>query len=299
MKLIILIAFLGFGSISNAQPEDTLHRLKGISFPVYYSKTHKERTVFIAKLLEKAFIYQSKNLDFKPNINLMVLDSIDWKMYSSPGAPYGMPHYNNDKKRLVVAAQDNAMWKGFLPPADKLSPDLKDDIIKTYGNKDGTLSARAFFDLLAIHELGHAFTSQAGVHMQRQWMSELYCNILLHAFIAEKQPSLLPALTLFPKMVVAEGAKNFKYTSLKDLQENYNAIATRSPRNYGWYQCRWHMAAATIYDTAGKNTGRKLWDAFSGEKDRLSDEAFLEMLDRSGNTAVADMVRNWDSSTIL
>lgn len=299
MKIILTAIICCLSGNANAQITDSLNQLSGVSFTSYYSKEHEPRATSITKLLEKAFIYHKKGLGFKPAISLLVLDSVDWKTYSSKGAPYGMPHYNNQKKQLIVAAQDNSMWKSFLPPPDKLPADLKEPIIATYTNRDGQLSCQAFFDLLAIHEMGHAFSSQAGLNMQRQWISELYCNILLHAFIAEKEAHLLPALTLFPKMVVAGGAKNFKYTSLEALQENYNDIATKSPRNYGWYQCRWHMAAGNIYDISGKKVCKKLWKAFSTEKTKLDDQALLEMLDKTGNQSVADMVRNWDKETIL
>ena len=83
--------------------------------------------------------------------------------------------------------------------------------------------------------------------MQRKWMGELFVNILLHTYVAENEPQSLPALTLFPKMVVAAGSSEFKYTSLNDIQERYNDIARDYPKNYGWYQCRWHAAAADIY----------------------------------------------------
>ncbi|RYD73086.1 MAG: hypothetical protein EOP53_20755 [Sphingobacteriales bacterium] len=298
MKIILSVLLFFACNTASAQITDTLSTLKKKSFNAYYSKGYKERTKSIAAVLEKAFNYHKKHLSFTPAFELLVLDSTDWKTYSMRGAPYGVPHYIDNKKRLVVAAHDNQLWKSFLPPADKLPPTYKESIIATYRNKEGQLSSQAFFDLLAIHELGHAFLNQAGVKMQRQWLSELYCNIFLHSFIAEKQKQLLPALTLLPRMFGEQSAKDFKYTSLKDLQNHYNDIATKAPRNYGWYQCRWHAGAANIYD-ADRNAARKLWDAFSQQKDKLSDEALLEMLDKSGNKGVADLIRNWDKDTVL
>jgi len=41
--------------------------------------------------------------------------------------------------------------------------------------------------------------------MQRLWMQELFCNIMLHTYIAENEPQNLPALELFPEMVVSGG----------------------------------------------------------------------------------------------
>ena len=45
---------------------------------------------------------------------------------------------------------------------------------------------------------------------------ELFCNILLHTYIAENEPEQLSALTVFPQMVIAGGTDGFVYTSLSD-----------------------------------------------------------------------------------
>ncbi|MBC7934841.1 MAG: hypothetical protein H7Y86_05720 [Rhizobacter sp.] len=300
MKRILFIAVLMvfFSGFAASQPIDSLNRLSGISFPAYYSKGQEQSAATIATRIKNAMSYHAELLGLQPEIILMVLDTTDWKIYSSKGAVYGMPHYQNDKKALVVAAEDNPFWKSFLPAADKLPASLREAVVATYTNKEGNLSCQAFFDLLAIHELGHAFHHQGGLTMQRSWMAELFSNILLHTYIAEKEPGLLPALTLFPKMTVSGGSKGFRYTSLKDLQENYNEIAMKYPRNYGWYQCRWHMAAAEIYDHSGKKICVSLWKVFQQQKEEISDEALSELLENSGNKVIAGMIGNWDSHTI-
>lgn len=297
--LSILTLLLLTGPVGKAQSTDPLLKLAGPNFPALYSKGQDTRVSAIAAMIERAISFHQKSLSLKPSITLMVLDTADWKTYSSKGAVYGMPHYDFERKALIVAAQDNPFWNSFLPSADKLPADLRESFIEAYSNEDGSLSARAFFDLLAIHELGHAFNNEAAINMQRQWMSELYCNIFLHTYIAEKEPALLPALTLFPKLVVSSGAKGFKYTSLKDLQENYNDVATKYPRNYGWYQCRWHVAAGEIYDRSGKKACKKIWEMFRKEKNTLNDEALMDLFKHSGNRALAEFVSDWEKNTRL
>jgi len=207
-----------------------------------------------------------------------------------------MPHYNG--KILIVAAEDNAFWKSFIPPVDQLPKDLAEKIQAVYRDKDGNLTMQPFFDLLAIHELGHAFHVQGGLTMQRKWMGELFVNILLHTYIAENEPEALPALTMFPQMVIAGGSAAFKYTSLNDVHEKYNEIGQQYPKNYGWYQCRWHAAAAVIYNTGGKLVGRKLWDALKTKKEILTDEELAAFLETAADKVVADVMRNWDRDTI-
>jgi len=247
--LIILVAC--FSSLqSGAQSYDGLNNLKGHQTQVYYSNGAAAKAQRIAGQLDKVIGFYEEQLKFKPSVTLLVLSPQDWSRYSQ-SVVYGMPHYT-DAHTLIVASENNAFWKSFIPPTDKLPGEQAADIIKTYTGKDGQLSMEPFFDLLAIHELGHAYHEQAGLQMQRSWMGELFVNIFLHSYIASKEPALLPALTSFPKMVVSlTNRKDLKYTSLNDLEKKYDELSQQFPNNYGWYQCRWHTAAGNIFDKAG------------------------------------------------
>lgn len=281
---------------AKAQQFSQLDSLSNKAFQVYYSAGHQERTAAIAKRVDSAMVYYSRILGFRPSITLLVLDTADWRKYTSL-AVYGMPHYKGDKI-LVVAAEDNPFWKSFIPPVDQLPKDLRKRVESVYRNSEGHLSMQPFFDLLAIHELGHAFHLQGGLTMQRKWMGELFANILLHTYIAENEPGALGALTVFPQMVIATGSKEFKFTSLNDVHEKYNEIGQHYPKNYGWYQCRWHAAAAGIYDRGGKLVGRRLWDALKTKKQILTDEQLAAFLETAVDKSVADLIRNWDRDTV-
>ncbi|MEO6539614.1 MAG: hypothetical protein ABIN74_01440 [Ferruginibacter sp.] len=280
---------------AKAQQFNQLDSLKDNTFKVYYSAGHQQRTAAIAKRVDNAMSYYTRMMGLNPSITLLILDTADWRKYA-PSAVYGMPHYKSDKI-LVVAAEDNPFWKSFIPPVDQLPKDLRMQVESAYRDKQGKLSMQPFFDLLAIHELGHAFHLQGGLNMQRNWMGELFVNILLHTYIAENEPGLLPALTIFPQMVIAGGSAGLKYTSLNDVHEKYNEIGQHYPKNYGWYQCRWHAAAAGIYDAGGKLVGRKLWDTLKNQKEKLTDEQLLVLLEAADKT-VADVMRNWDRDMV-
>ncbi len=290
----LVIVFICLVQLSYAQAPDSLNVIKSRSADIFYSTGHETRARDMAKRVEKAFSWYQELLAFRPGVRLFVLNPADWKKHSTMGAVYGMPHYNPQNNSLYVAAEDNPFWKSFLPPLDQLPADLGEQVKKVYTDNNGNLSMQAFFDLLVIHELGHAFHYQGGLNMQRNWMGELFVNILLHAYIAENEPALLPALTLFPKMVVAGGSKEFRFTSLQDVHERYDEIVREHPKNYGWYQCRWHAAAAVIYDNAGKEVGKKLWNALGNKNEKLPDEQLLSFLETSGDKTVAAMIRNWN-----
>ena len=282
---------------AKTQQLDSLRQIKSPDALIYFSAGQDQRASAIAIQINNSLAYFSKLLKYKPEVTLLVLNTTDWKKFASPQAIYGMPHFNAEKKTLYVAAEDNPFWRSFLPPLDKINPQLAQQIKNTYKNNDGEVSMQGFFDLLAIHELGHAFHLQKGVNMQRSWMGELFVNILLHTYIAEKEPALLPALTLFPKMVLASGSSEFKFTRLQDVHEHYQEIASKHPKNYGWYQCRWHSGAAEIYDAAGKKVGRQIWESLQGVDVTLSDEKLASVMESQVHKSVSDLIRNWEVNT--
>lgn len=182
---------------SKSQSYTDLSELTGFSIKAYYSPGNEERARVIVGRCERTIEYLKGLVGFKPKVNLFILNPEHWKKYATFPV-YGMPHYP-DSERLIIASEDNDFWKSFVPPLDQLPMDLANQIKKAYTTSDGTLSMMAFFDLLALHELGHAFHEQGGLTMQRLWMQELFCNIMLHTYIAEKEPMNLPALEAFPK----------------------------------------------------------------------------------------------------
>lgn len=232
------IAFLLCAQFATAQePQladyDDLKHLQGYEINLYHSPGAGERAKFIGTRCDRVLEYYKNQIGF--DVTVLVLNPEDWGKHTTFPV-YGMPHYKNDKT-LIVASQDNDFWKSFIPSLDKLPAELANQIASTYSDKNGNLSIEAFFDLLAVHELGHAYHYQGDLTMQRRWMGELFPNIMLHTYIAENEPEFLPALTVFPKMVLAGGTENLKYTSLIDLENRYEEIGQHYPKNYAWYQC--------------------------------------------------------------
>ena len=282
-----------FLQVLHAQDYSKLAILNNHKVKVYYSPGYEQRATSITERVDKAFDYYQQLLNTSPEVTLLVLTVEDWPKYTKMPV-IGMPHYKDDKV-LVVAAHDNDFWKSFIPPMDKLPASLADQIRAAYKNDKGELSMQPFFDLLALHELGHAFHFQEGINMQRKWMGELFVNIMLHTFIAEKESSSLPALTVFPQMVIMAGTTGYKFTSLKDVHEKYEEIGSQHPQNYGWYQSRWHAAAGKIYDAEGVNAGKIVWSALKNQKQTLTDDELVPFFEHAGAMAIATMIKTWDS----
>lgn len=289
---LYILLFVSVSDLS-AQSFEKLNLLEGNNTKTYFSNGSKEQAETMATRCDSVISFYKSILNFKPTVTLLVLSPADWSTYTNFPV-YGMPHYD-DAQTLIVASDDNDFWKSFIPSLDQLQSELAQQISDTYNDKNNSLTMRAFFDLLAIHELGHAFHVQGGLTMQRQWMGELFSNILLHTYIAEKEPKLLPALTVFPKMVVFSiNKEELKYTTLNELETNYDLIGQQYPKNYGWYQCRWHMAAATIYEAGGIKAIQSLWQTLKTQKEPLDDATFAKLLSEKAHQNIADVQLKWN-----
>ena len=284
---IIVLSLLTFLD-SKSQSYTDLNELTGFSIKAYYSPGNEERAKGIVARCERTIEYVKGLVGFKPKVSLFILNPEHWKKYAAFPV-YGMPHYP-DSERLIIASEDNDFWKSFIPPLDQLPIDLANQIRKAYTTFDGTLSMMAFFDLLALHELGHGFHEQGGLTMQRLWMQELFCNIMLHTYIAEKEPTNLPALEVFPEMVVAGGTTGYEFTTLADFEKRYDNM---DPKNYGWYQCRLHVAGKNIYNAGGQKTFIKLWKGLKENKENMTDEQFASFLDKKVSGEVAKVQTDW------
>ena len=287
--LISLLLLMGCSFVGRSQFQE-LDSLDIKSLKIYYSKGHKTRATEMASRMQDCIQFADTILHYRPVVTLLILSPVDWPRYTKFPV-YGMPHYSNDFT-LVVASENNAFWKSFIPPLTELPAELAAMVRKAYSEKDGQLSMQPFFDLLALHELAHAYHRQASLNMQRKWMGELFCNVFLHTYIAERQPQLLPALTVFPNMVVAGRSKSYTFTTLDQFESNYAEIASKHAKNYGWYQCRLHVAAATIYDAGGKLVLPKLWTMLQ-DKTYKDDQELAKELGTKVHTSIADVMLKW------
>jgi hypothetical protein len=289
---LFIVLFLMHTFNSSGQNFEGLNQLQNFRTKTYYSDGSKEQAMEMAKRCDNVVSFYKNHIEFEPAVTLLVLSKEDWGKHTRFPV-YGMPHYD-DNNTLIVASEDNDFWKSFIPPVEKLPWELAGQITKTYSGNDGNLTMRGFFDLLAIHELGHAFHIQNGLTMQRKWMGELFANIFLHTYIAEIEPELLPALTVFPKMVVSSTDRSeLQFTSLNELESNYDKIGQQFPNNYGWYQCRWHMAAANIYDAGKIAAFKNLWFTLKQQQDILDDTSLGALLSNKVHQSVADVQLKW------
>jgi hypothetical protein len=276
------------------QDFSSLTKMKDIAHSVYFSSGVENRAKKIYADVEKADQFFQKEFKVTSNFTLLILSPKDWPNYAAKGAIYGIPHFTSNNL-LIVASDNNMFWKRNIPPLELLPKSLADQMINIYSDENGELNLSKGFDLLAVHELAHAYQKSAGMIKQRLWQNELFANILLHAYLAQNAPEQIPNIGVFTKSILAATPQDkLKYTSLTDFETYYNDLGRNYPDNYGWYQSRFHLMAEEIYDDGGMELVRKLWDALL-KQTKILDETELMNVLNSTHPALEKALRNWDN----
>jgi hypothetical protein len=205
----------------------------------------------------------------EPDIALIVANEGDWKSRQ----PYGLPFFNNDEGQIrpgiiVMSSGRGDFWIGMGEELHDASPHGYTGLLATYPDGMGGLDLQPFFDLVTIHELGHAFEVLGGLSLPTCWLGEVFANLCLHAFIATQQPErleLLEALSIVgsqsPQLddrIRADG-----YSTLDELEAHYTGGEDpMSPLNYVWYQYRWQRLVAAMFDADGEDGLVRFWEYF-------------------------------------
>lgn len=230
----------------------------GFPFPVQASSGLEERAKELAGRCARAYALLGHALAVEPEVAVLVLSEGDWP---GAGLPYGMPHYAAG--HLVLAGGSSHFWRSFVPLLAQAPPEDYARALEVYGPE---LELEPFFDLLAVHELGHAFHGQSHSRFTRRWLEETFANVCLHAYVAEVEPALLAVLQTFPDVLTTIDSNIFAHRSLAAFEAVYSSM---DPRNYAWYQCHFHVAARRVYDAGGISALQRFWRRFVLSDDEL------------------------------
>jgi hypothetical protein len=254
-----------------------LARLGGYSFEVRYSDGALMRARAAADVAADAYVYFSRLFaGVEPDIAVIVADEADWHSRQ----PYGLPFFNDDDDQIrpgivVMPAGSGDFWVGMGQDIRDASPRGYKRLLAAYPDGTGGLDLQPFFDLVTIHELGHAFETLGDLRLPTFWLGEIFVNLALHAFVATRQPESLNTLEVLSTVgaqsrtlgarMRAEG-----YRTLEELEAHYTGgDQPMSALNYVWYQYRWQRLAAKMFNTDGEDGLVRFWNAFHGT-DRLS-----------------------------
>jgi hypothetical protein len=247
-----------------------LAHLRGYPFEVRYSDGSQVRARAAADVAADAYVYFSRLFSgFEPDIAVIVADEADWKSRQ----PYGLPFFNDDDDQIrpgivVMPAGSGDFWVAMGQDLHKASPRGYTRLLTTYPDGAGGLDLQPFFDLITIHELGHAFETLGNLNLPTFWLGEIFANLALHAFVATRRPESLNTLEMLsivgsqsPRLDARMRAEG--YTTLEDLEGHYTGGDNpMGPLNYVWYQYRWQRLASTMFDADGEDGLVRFWEYF-------------------------------------
>ena len=256
-----------------------LAHLGGYPFEVRYSDGSLVRARAAADVAAEAYVYFGRLFSgVEPDIAVIVADEADWESRQ----PYGLPFFDDDDGQIrpgivVMPAGSGDFWIAMGQDLREASPRSYTRLLATYPDGAGGLDLQPFFDLITIHELGHAFEVLGDLRLPTFWLGEIFANLCLHAFIATRQPECLDTLEVLSTVgaqsarldarIRAEG-----YSTLEELEAHYTGgDDPMSPLNYVWYQYRWQRLAAAMFDADGEDGLVRIWDYFHAT-DRLSSD---------------------------
>jgi hypothetical protein len=247
-----------------------LAHLGGYPFEVRYSEGSLVRARAAANIAADAYVYFSRLFSgVEPDIAVIVADEADWESRQ----PYGLPFFNDDDGQIrpgivVMPAGSGDFWIAMGQDLYEASPRGYTTLLATYPDGAGGLDLQPFFDLVTIHELGHAFETLGDLRLPTFWLGEIFANLALHAFVATRQPESLNTLEVLSTVGAQSSRLDARmraegYSTLEDLEAHYTGgDDPMSPLNYVWYQYRWQRLAAQMFDSDGENGLIRLWDCF-------------------------------------
>ena len=240
--------------------------------PTFASAGLEERAKAVGVIASDSYDYLAGLLGFRPEVQVLVVSEADWAKVSETPL-YGLPNASNGT--LVVAGTEAPFWSSFIEMA---GPDGHADLAAVYGASDGSIRLGSFMDLIAVHEVAHVF-HEGSQHFPRLWLQELFANLCLHAWVAERSPDQLATLLTMPRLGAKAPPEAFDYRTRDDFERLYSNVG--GP-NYVWFQFRLQMEAAALYDRAGSAAVRRLFEAF-----RLDDAALARKLDAEVDPGLA------------
>jgi hypothetical protein len=247
-----------------------LPRLGGYPFEVRYSDGSLARARAAADVAADAYGYFSRRFGaVEPDLAIIVADEGDW----SGTGPYGLPFFNDDAGEIrpgvvVMPAGGGDFWIEMARDLRDASPSGYAKLLATYPDGTGGVDLQPFFDLITIHELGHAFEVLGDLRLPTFWLSEIFVNLAMYAFVATQLPASLPTLEVLA--TVGAGSRELAarmraegYSTLDELQVHYTGSEdSMSPLNYVWFQYRLLRLAAKLFEVDGEDGLVRFWDCF-------------------------------------
>jgi hypothetical protein len=258
--------FLAEAATSRAVIDVTKHEglasLSGFPFEVRSSASTLEQAGRLASRCARAYSYLGEVLAFRPRCALLVLNRADWSERAS-NPSYVLPYYSAGN--LFLAGEPSDLTARLDEVTSSAPAAAARELDQVYGS--GADRLEPFADMLVVHELAHAFHDGVPFVFPRSWLTELFADMALYAFVVAEEPDRQLQFETLPRVALEYTLLEPVARDLRYFEAFYPYI---EPLTYVWYQFRFTMMAKSIIDGEGPDVLRRLWDAFAFTDERLS-----------------------------
>ncbi len=251
----------------------------------------------IAARTQRALDWLGGLVALPPPPPLFVLDPTDWSRIALL-PQYGLAHVN--RTRIVMGMQNSGLW---ITVADQTWPELsvfdRQRMISVYGQPP---DLGMFADMVISHELTHltdlpswlddpvaGARSWSADRPKFLWLTELFANLGMQGYVAEREPESLPALETAYEVIGEMASSRFTFRRLREMHESVTTPGMDGV-NYVWFEFRLLILAGRLWRTAGPVAFQRLHEILHGPV--LSEDAVFEVLAKL-DPAVADNARRW------
>ncbi len=259
---------------------------------VIFAPGDEMRAKQVRSLVEPMIVFYQARFGIVPRVALAVLDSAHWSRLTGTLAPFPVPFVTDSPSVAVIAlnplpAPDaNALRTMLVEPP---MPAAAAATMVSF-NRDPTRMidvATLAADAVALHEVGHLYSTAYGIATPRRWMSEFLANYWQTAFSAGAYPDVDQYAQQMGK-AMAGPPKAVTYTTLPDL-DRLGGPPAMPVSNYEWYQGELTARARRVYDERGLRFLTEMRTAFPrGERGALTDEEIAKRLE-----AISPGWRQW------
>ena len=237
-----------------------LHRVQSEPVTLHFSPGYAKRAQTLGKLVREAHFFLAEWLGVQARTTLSLLRRESWRRVRR--VPYGYPHSIPDKGTLFAPAH--------YPPRlvsrqralfEQASPALQAAICEDRSQID--IAIKHFFDLVAIHELGHLFIHHLQLHLGTRWLTELVANLFATAFFVEVRPDLAATWLAWSEL---QANLPVLYRSLDAYEAHY---ASLDFANSNYYQGRFNQKALDLWQQHGRELAPTLIKSFSSHPEAV------------------------------
>lgn len=234
-----------------------LQRIEGSPVTLHFSPGYRRRAETLGALIQEAHTFLGAWLGVDGSTTLAVLRFSNWSRLRR--APYGYPHSSPERATIYAPARYPPR---FLNRAQALYDAVPVEQQRAFGEGEEVPSRIAeFYDLVAVHELGHLFIHHLALLPGTRWLTELIANLFATAFFVERRPDLANCWLAWAAI---QAAQPVEWRPLAEIEAGYTQLDFRSASHL---QGRLTLEAARLWQQQGAAVATEIVQQFSGAHD--------------------------------